>query len=102
MFDYFLKEVEQNMQEVVFDYLHQAAFQGTPLHRTILGPVQNIKFEFFIINFITLTVYHIGICFHRSLKRNDLVQFVKDHYKAPRMVLAAAGGNEFFVVFDDL
>jgi processing peptidase subunit beta len=65
-----MEEVEQNMQEVVFDYLHQAAFQGTPLHRTILGPADNIK----------------------SLKRNDLVQFVKDHYKAPRMVLAAAGG----------
>lgn len=39
------QEVEQNMQEVVFDYLHQAAFQGTPLHRTILGPTKNIKLD---------------------------------------------------------
>uniref|UniRef100_A0A915L538 Mitochondrial-processing peptidase subunit beta n=1 Tax=Romanomermis culicivorax TaxID=13658 RepID=A0A915L538_ROMCU len=65
-----MQEVEQNMQEVVFDYLHQAAFQRTPLQRTILGPTENIK----------------------SLKRNDLVQYINDHYKAPRMVLAAAGG----------
>lgn len=65
-----MQEVEHNIQEVVFDYLHATAFQGTPLARTILGPTDNIK----------------------SIKRTDLVQFVKDHYKAPRMVLAAAGG----------
>ncbi|KRY43383.1 Mitochondrial-processing peptidase subunit beta [Trichinella spiralis] len=65
-----MQEVEQNMQEVVFDYLHSTAFQGTPLARTILGPTENIK----------------------SLKRQDLINYVQEHYKAPRMVLAAAGG----------
>lgn len=39
-----LKEIETNMQEVVFDYLHQIAFQNTPLARTILGPAENIKY----------------------------------------------------------
>lgn len=38
-----MEEVEQNMQEVVFDHLHEGVFRGTPLARTILGPVKNIK-----------------------------------------------------------
>lgn len=36
-------EVEGNMQEVVFDYLHEQVFRGTPLMRTILGPIKNIR-----------------------------------------------------------
>lgn len=65
-----MQEVETNLQEVVFDHLHATAFQGTPLGRTILGPTKNIK----------------------SLSRNDLAQYVKTYYQAPRMVLSAAGG----------
>lgn len=38
-----MQEVEQNLQEVVFDHLHAGAFKGTPLARTILGPIENIK-----------------------------------------------------------
>lgn len=30
---------------------------------------------------------------HRSLTRQDLVDYVNSHYKAPRMVLSAAGGG---------
>lgn len=29
----------------------------------------------------------------RSLTRKDLVEYINTHYKAPRMVLAAAGGG---------
>jgi len=65
-----MQEVETNMQEVVFDYLHMTAYQGTPLEWTILGPSENIK----------------------SITRNDIVNYVKNHYKGPRMVLAGAGG----------
>jgi processing peptidase subunit beta len=65
-----MQEVEQNLQEVVFDHLHATAFQGTPLARTILGPPENIQ----------------------SIQRKDLVEYISNHYKAPRMVLAAAGG----------
>ncbi|VDN04226.1 unnamed protein product [Thelazia callipaeda] len=65
-----MQEVEQNLQEVVFDHLHAGAFQGTPLARTILGPTKNIK----------------------SLQREDLLKYIKEHYQGPRMVLAAAGG----------
>ena len=28
----------------------------------------------------------------RSFKKNDLLEYIATHYKAPRMVLAAAGG----------
>ncbi|XP_050464005.1 mitochondrial-processing peptidase subunit beta [Cataglyphis hispanica] len=65
-----MQEVETNLQEVVFDHLHAAAYQGTSLGRTILGPTKNIE----------------------SISRNDLVNYVKTHYGPPRFVLAGAGG----------
>jgi len=65
-----MQEVEMNLQEVVFDHLHSVAYQGTPLGRTILGPTKNIK----------------------SITRDDLVNYIKTHYKGPRMVLSGAGG----------
>jgi len=65
-----MQEVEMNLQEVVFDHLHAVAYQGTPLGRTILGPSQNIK----------------------TISRDDLVSYIQNHYKGPRMVLAGAGG----------
>jgi len=65
-----MQEVETNLQEVVFDHLHATAYQGTPLGRTILGPTENIK----------------------SITSSDLRDYINTHYKAPRMVLAAAGG----------
>jgi len=65
-----MQEVETNLQEVVFDYLHATAFQGTSLSQTILGPTENIN----------------------SLQQQDLKDYVSNHYKAPRIVLAAAGG----------
>lgn len=65
-----MQEVETNLQEVVFDHLHSTAYQGTPLGRTILGPSENIK----------------------SITAKDLRDYINTHYKAPRMVLAAAGG----------
>ena len=38
-----MQEIENNLQEVVFDHLHATAYQETPLGRTILGPSENIK-----------------------------------------------------------
>ena len=38
-----MQEVDGNLQEVVFDYLHKTAYQGTPLGMTILGPTENIQ-----------------------------------------------------------
>uniref|UniRef100_A0A665TM60 Mitochondrial-processing peptidase subunit beta n=1 Tax=Echeneis naucrates TaxID=173247 RepID=A0A665TM60_ECHNA len=65
-----MQEVETNLQEVVFDYLHATAYQNTALGRTILGPTENIK----------------------TINRGDLVEYITTHYKGPRIVLAAAGG----------
>src|SRR5256885_1419860 len=65
-----MQEVETNLQEVVFDHLHSVAYQGTPLGLTILGPTENIK----------------------KIARQDLMNYIGTHYKAPRMVLAGAGG----------
>lgn len=61
--------VESNLEEVVFDYLHAAAYQGTPLAHTILGEQKNIE----------------------TLTRDDLQNYVKTHYTGKRMVIAAAG-----------
>ncbi|MEE6502221.1 hypothetical protein FKM82_004447 [Ascaphus truei] len=65
-----MQEIDSNLEEVSFDYLHATAYQGTALARTIVGPSENAK----------------------KLNRADLVEYVNSHYKAPRMVLAAAGG----------
>ncbi|KAG8007443.1 Cytochrome b-c1 complex subunit 1, partial [Nibea albiflora] len=65
-----LAEVENNLQDVCLDMLHATAFQGTPLGQSVLGPSDNA----------------------RTLTRQNLVDYINSHYKAPRMVLAAAGG----------
>uniref|UniRef100_A0A8C6Z4E9 Cytochrome b-c1 complex subunit 1, mitochondrial n=1 Tax=Nothoprocta perdicaria TaxID=30464 RepID=A0A8C6Z4E9_NOTPE len=65
-----LKELDSNLTDVTFDYLHATAFQGTALGRTVEGTTENIK----------------------RMTRADLVSYVDTNFKAPRMVLAAAGG----------
>ncbi|XP_057702918.1 cytochrome b-c1 complex subunit 1, mitochondrial [Corythoichthys intestinalis] len=65
-----LEEVGGNLQEVCLDLLHATAYQGTALGHSVLGPSNNA----------------------RTITRQDLVEYINSHYKAPRMVLAAAGG----------
>ena len=72
-----MEEVEQQVEEVIFDHLHAIAYQGTPLGWTILGPTENIK----------------------KINRQDLLNYVSTHYSAPRIVLAAAGGMQPFAIF---
>jgi processing peptidase subunit beta len=38
-----MQEVDQQVEEVIFDHVHSIAYQGTPLGYTILGPSENIK-----------------------------------------------------------
>ena len=64
-----MEEVESITEEVIFDMLHEAAYVGGGLGRTILGPEENIK----------------------TLKSKDLRSYIDTHYTAPRMVVAAAG-----------
>lgn len=67
-----MQEVENMPEEVIFDRLHQTAYRGTALARTILGPVENIK----------------------SISREDIQEYVSTHYVGPRMVIAASGPIE--------
>jgi len=64
-----MREVEGQLEEVVFDRLHQTAYRGTALGRTILGSEENIQ----------------------SITREDIRSYVRRHYTAPRMVIAGAG-----------
>lgn len=64
-----MSEVNKQQEELVLDHLHATAFQGTGLGRTILGPEENIL----------------------NLSRTDLVDYIQQHYTAPRMVIAGAG-----------
>uniref|UniRef100_A0A0K0DW66 Mitochondrial processing peptidase beta subunit n=1 Tax=Strongyloides stercoralis TaxID=6248 RepID=A0A0K0DW66_STRER len=66
-----LEEVQNDYQEVVFDNLHAAAFQGTPLAKSIYGTTETIK----------------------NLTRNDVLNFIDDHYKPVRMAISAVGGT---------
>jgi processing peptidase subunit beta len=65
-----MEEVDQQVEEVIFDHLHSVAYQGTPLGMTILGPTENIK----------------------RINKEDLSNYINTHYYAPRIVLAGAGG----------
>eukprot|EP00606_Chrysophyceae_sp_TOSAG23-5_P001445 GSChrysophyteH2.ASY1.ANO1.1135.1 assembled CDS len=63
------EEVNKQYEEVILDHLHETAFMGTGLGRTILGPEENI----------------------RNLTKQDLNDYIKTHYTADRFVVAAAG-----------
>lgn len=64
-----MQEVESQTEEVVYDYLHGTAFQGSPLSYTILGSENNIK----------------------TISREDILSFVDTHYTAPNVVLTVTG-----------
>jgi processing peptidase subunit beta len=64
-----MQEVESMTEEVIFDMLHEVAYIGTPLARTILGPEANI----------------------RSITTDDIKSYITTHYTGPRMVVAASG-----------
>jgi len=64
-----MEEVNKHQEELILDHLHATAFQGTGLGRTILGTEENI----------------------RTLTRDDLADYIRTHYTAPRTVIAGAG-----------
>lgn len=68
-----MREVEELVDEVLMDNVHQAAYDsetsGLPL--TILGPVENIS---------------------KNINREMIIDYVKTHYTAPRMCLVSSGG----------
>lgn len=64
-----MTEVNKVYEEQILDHLHETAFMGTGLGRTILGPEENI----------------------RRLTRDDLLDYVQTHYTSNRFVVAGAG-----------
>lgn len=64
-----MEEVDLQHTELVFDKLHQMAFRGTSLGRSIIGPEENV----------------------RNLTKDDLTQFIRTHYTADKMVFVGTG-----------
>lgn len=73
-----LEEVNSQTEEVIFDKLHETAYQGCGLARTILGSESNI----------------------RSITRDDLTAYIKTHYTGPRVVISGAGAVEHSQLVD--
>ncbi len=67
-----LQEIGQALDtpdDIIFDWLQEAAYPGQPLGRTILGPAERVS----------------------GFGKRDLSGFVREHYGPDRMILAAAG-----------
>ncbi|MEM9249563.1 MAG: pitrilysin family protein [Pseudomonadota bacterium] len=67
-----LQEIGQALDtpdDIVFDWLQEAAFPGQALGRTILGPVERVQ----------------------AFTQADLARFVGEHYGPDQLVLSAAG-----------
>eukprot|EP00494_Astrolonche_serrata_P026615 UN26877 len=60
---------QESKEELIFDHLHETAFQGTPLAYTILGPTENIQ----------------------KMNSQIIRDYVNTHYTGSRMVIAASG-----------
>jgi len=70
-----LQEIGQSLDtpdDVIFDWLQEAAYPDQPMGRTILGPAERVS--------------HFG--------REDLSGFIGEHYGPERMIVAAAGAVE--------
>ncbi|KAJ0183953.1 hypothetical protein K1T71_000376 [Dendrolimus kikuchii] len=63
-------EHDKNTNEVLFDYLHSTAFQGTPLAQTVMGPSCNLY----------------------NFKESTIARYLKRVFEPSRTVLAAVGG----------
>lgn len=64
-----METVNNNLEECLFDRLHQTAYRGCALGRTILGSQQQIE----------------------NISRQDIKDYIHTHYTADRMVIAGAG-----------
>jgi len=64
-----MQEVVKQLEEVIFDRLHETAYRGSSLARTILGPADNIQ----------------------RFTRDDILDYINVHYTAPRVLIAGAG-----------
>merc|ERR1719414_118144 len=66
-----LDKQQDNVPIVTMDYLYSVAYEGTPLGNPLLGSSSNIE----------------------SIGRKEILSFLENNYKAPRMLLTSVGGN---------
>lgn len=74
-----LQEIGQSLDtpdDVIFDWLQEAAYPDQAMGRTILGPAERV----------------------RGFAREDLAGFVTEHYGPDRMILSAAGAVDHDVI----
>lgn len=67
-----LEVSDNNIPEVIFNQLHATAYAGTSLGQSVIGTTENLK----------------------SISKSDLKNYIDNHLKSSRVVLAAAGGVE--------
>ncbi|GLQ34914.1 peptidase M16 [Amylibacter marinus] len=76
-----LQEIGQSLDtpdDIIFDWLQEAAYPDQPMGRPILGPAERV----------------------RAFGRDDLQAFVDQHYNPENMVFAAAGAIDHDVLVD--
>uniref|UniRef100_A0A668ATH8 Mitochondrial-processing peptidase subunit beta n=1 Tax=Myripristis murdjan TaxID=586833 RepID=A0A668ATH8_9TELE len=108
-----MQEVETNLQEVVFDYLHATAYQATALGRTILGPTENINF--IAKRNVAVTFSHFktlcDVFFGSGVSHDELIDLAKYHFgklptrykgEAPALPLCSFTGSEIRVRDDKM
>ena len=66
-----LDKQQDNIPIVTMDYLYSVAYEGTPMGQPLLGSTSNIQ----------------------SIGRKEILDFLNNNYKAPRMLLTSVGGN---------
>lgn len=67
-----LQEIGQALDtpdDIIFDWLQEAAFEDQPMGRSILGPAEKVA----------------------AFAKGDFTRFVREHYAPNRMILSAAG-----------
>ncbi|XP_031767469.2 cytochrome b-c1 complex subunit 1, mitochondrial-like [Galleria mellonella] len=62
-------DADNDPKQVVFDYLHQTAFQGTPLSQRVIGPTRNIQ----------------------RFDRHFTATFLSQHYQPYKLALVSSG-----------
>ncbi|CAH0716349.1 unnamed protein product, partial [Brenthis ino] len=73
-------DYDNNPKKVVFDYLHQTAFQGTPLAQSVMGPTKNIL----------------------EFDKNIISNFKSENYQPHRLFLAVSGGVSHATMMDEV
>ena len=61
--------------------------------KTWLFSLLTLQYNLYEISLQLTLICVLMILFYRSITRDDLQEYIKAHYKGPRVVLAAAGGK---------